>query len=278
MDAELPRRVLSAAILIPAVAAAVLWAPPDLFAFVVGLFVLAGTWEWAGLSGWRRRSAIGYVLGSAVLLVGAYFALRHDWAVNLILVGGLAWWCVALVWVVGYQRGRGPSAMRLTGVQAAGGWFILVPAWVGLVTLHREGADGPYWVLFLLTSIWIADVAAYFVGRAWGHRRLAPRVSPGKSWEGVGGALVAVVAYAITIDASTGMVRSATAVFVIICAATAVVSILGDLAESMFKRRVGVKDSGVLIPGHGGVLDRIDSLTAAVPCFAIGVKLLGVAA
>ncbi|MEM9056937.1 MAG: phosphatidate cytidylyltransferase, partial [Pseudomonadota bacterium] len=152
------------------------------------------------------------------------------------------------------------------------GLLVLVPAWVILVRVHASEVLGPGWLLFVFAVVWAADTGAYFVGKAFGHSRLAPRVSPGKTWEGVGGGLglagivAAVGAWAFGVPALP---------FIGICIATALVSIVGDLTVSMFKRHAGVKDSGRLFPGHGGILDRIDSITAAAPVFALGLALLG---
>jgi phosphatidate cytidylyltransferase len=144
---------------------------------------------------------------------------------------------------------------------------ILVALWVALMGLR--GDFGPGYVLFLLLLIWVADIGAYFAGRHWGQRKLAPVISPGKTWEGVWGATAAALAFALLGAAVLG-IGTRWPWFVAICMVTVGFSIIGDLFESMIKRQRGVKDSGSLLPGHGGVLDRIDSLTAAAPVFLLG--------
>jgi phosphatidate cytidylyltransferase len=147
--------------------------------------------------------------------------------------------------------------------------FALVPVWLALVRLHEQG---PQLMLFLLLLVVAADIGAYFAGRALGKHKLAPRVSPGKTWEGVGGGLVAAAMMAafgvwwFDMDAVP---------FMALCIVVAIASVVGDLTESMFKRHAGLKDSGNLLPGHGGVLDRVDSVTAAAPVFLIGLERLG---
>ncbi len=142
-----------------------------------------------------------------------------------------------------------------------------------MVLLHGGRGDGVYLVLFLLVMIWIADSAAYFSGRRWGKTRLAGRISPGKSWEGVFGALFATSAFSLAAASFKDMQGTEILVFLFICLVTVSASILGDLMESMIKRQSGLKDSGSLLPGHGGVLDRMDSLTAAAPVFLSGLWL-----
>jgi phosphatidate cytidylyltransferase len=150
--------------------------------------------------------------------------------------------------------------------------LILVPAWLAVASLHGSGPDGPFYALYLFMMIWLADTAAYFSGRYWGKNKLAPRVSPGKSWEGVLGALAAVVIYAAIAGYFMGIFKlgvNKALIFLAISFFAVLVSVLGDLAESMFKRQAHLKDSGTLFPGHGGVLDRFDSLTAAAPWFLL---------
>jgi phosphatidate cytidylyltransferase len=147
---------------------------------------------------------------------------------------------------------------------------VLVPAWWALVALHGVSPSGRYYLLFLLVLVWVADSAAYFSGRLWGTNKLAPRISPGKTWEGVWGALIAGLVLGVLGVILFGVQGSRWVAFVALCAATVAFSILGDLAESAFKRQSGLKDSGQLLPGHGGILDRVDSLTAAAPVFMLG--------
>jgi phosphatidate cytidylyltransferase len=164
---------------------------------------------------------------------------------------------------------KGPD----TGVFVSG-LLVLIPAWAGLVWIHQL-SRGPYLVLFLLVLIWIADSGAYFAGRRWGRRKLAPLVSPGKTREGAYGALAGGLLWGGVLAALYGVSVPQQGCLVLLCLLTVVASIVGDLYESLSKRERGVKDSGSLLPGHGGILDRIDSLTAAAPVFALGLHLIG---
>jgi phosphatidate cytidylyltransferase len=155
--------------------------------------------------------------------------------------------------------------------------IVLIPTWLAVVALHESGEQGPLLVMYLLSLIWVADSGAYFSGRAWGKRKLAPSVSPGKSWEGVGGGALLSLAYAVGAAQVLGLPGNQWPLFVVLSLVTVLFSVLGDLTESMFKRHAGIKDSGTLLPGHGGVLDRIDSVTAAAPVFVVGFWLGGFA-
>ncbi len=248
---------------------ATLGLPSFYFGFALGLLVAIGAWEWAGLIGLSiplQRSLYTLLVLSCVWAVAAYLP------VIAVLTAACLWWLVGLVWVVRFPAGHSLWANSLIGSLV--GLLVLVPPWIALMAL-REGDDrGPYFVLFLLVMIWLADTAAYLAGRRWGSLRLAPQVSPGKTWEGLWGATLAVMLYALV----SGMLVFAGAsvlMFMLLCLTTLWFSILGDLLESMFKRQAGVKDSGSLLPGHGGLLDRIDSLTAAAPVFVLSLLLSG---
>ncbi len=264
----LARRILTAAVLIPAVVAAVLGLSNSLFALVLaGIFLGAGL-EWVRLAQFedsRLRIWVPLVL-MALLGIGFALHLRKDLVLALSAIS-LIYWLMALLWVVQFER-RGRVPMLDHGaVRFAAGMLTLVPAWTALVMLH---AREPLLVMYVLLVIWFADSAAFFAGRRFGQRRLAPRVSPGKSQEGVLGGGLAVLVLAVGVVAYSGMSGSRSFAFVLLSLLTAAVSVLGDLVESLFKRRAGLKDSGRLLPGHGGILDRLDSLMAAAPGFALG--------
>ena len=263
---SLTKRVATAAALLPVVVLGVLWLPTSWFASGALLFVLAGAWEWGAMAGLQRSAArLVYVLLTWLLAVACLRLAAESWGRPLLLAAGLGWWLVALAWVVAYQQGRDPGAMHSPVVAALVGWLVLLPSWLGMVFVHAS-PDGPYLVLLLFVIIWSADTGAYFAGRRFGRRRLAPRVSPGKTWEGLAGATAAVLLVAAVTNGDS--TRTGLAWPYVTAVVVMLVSVLGDLAESLFKRRVGLKDSGTLLPGHGGVLDRIDSLTAAAPVFA----------
>ena len=226
--------------------------------------------------GWSSlASRAVYTVGSTMLALVAYQLAESALLLRGILVVAVCWWVVATAWVVRYQQGIDPEVASLPLLRVIGGWCTLIPAWLALVALHRHGPAGPVWVLLLLVLIWGADSGAYFAGRSFGRHRLANQVSPGKTWEGVAGGMVVIVVVAAAFGQVLELTIGVAATLVALCVLTGFVSVLGDLVESMWKRRAGLKDSGVLIPGHGGVLDRIDSLSAAAPVFVLGASLGG---
>ncbi|QJQ95035.1 MULTISPECIES: phosphatidate cytidylyltransferase [Halomonadaceae] len=233
------------------------------FALFTGLVVVLGAWEWANLAGIEApRLRLGYALGLAALMLSMWLsgAALSIWPLWLAV---LVWLC-NLYWVVHYpdrQTQWGASVRRL-----ALGVAVLLPCWVGFQWLRGSGAE---WLLFVLLLVWSADSGAYFAGRAYGKRKLAPRVSPGKSMEGVVGGLVAVTLLALIFGVWQNLGVGQGLALVVITWIVTLASVLGDLFESMLKRFRGIKDSSALLPGHGGVLDRIDSLTAAIPLFAL---------
>jgi phosphatidate cytidylyltransferase len=269
---SLLQRVLAAIVLIPVVVAAILWLPTVGFALLLGAFAVTGGHEWCRVGQLPRAWHAVFVVSLTLALTGGYFAMHSLPFVQITLAMSILWWLLAFVAVVARQRDVEFVWFEFAAVRAGAGMLILYPAWVSLVWLH---AQQPTMVLFVMVLIWVADSAAYFAGRQFGRRKLASRVSPGKSWEGVAGGLLAVVCLAVGVALASDHSMRMSAVFVALSLVVAVASVLGDLIESLFKRRAGVKDSGTLIPGHGGVLDRIDSLTAAGPCFALGWLLSG---
>lgn len=260
----LRQRVITALVLAPFVFLVILWVPHPVTAAVLALLVAAGAWEWSAFPGFTHHSArLAYVAFIAACLVGAWYAGVDSVESNLLLYSSLAWWVLALLWIA-FAPGR---VNRATA--AIAGLFALVPVWLALVRLH---AQAPQLMLFLLLLVVAADIGAYFAGRAFGKHKLAPRVSPGKTWEGVGGGL-----FASALMAAVGVwwFNMNTVPFMALCIVVAIASVVGDLTESLFKRHAGLKDSGSLLPGHGGVLDRVDSVTAAAPVFLIGLECLG---
>jgi phosphatidate cytidylyltransferase len=260
----LRQRVITALVLGPLVILVVLAVPHTITAAVLSLLVVAGAWEWSAFPGFTAYSArLAYVAFISVCLVASWYVGIDNLQSDLMLYAALAWWMLALLWIA-----VTPSNVN-RATAAIAGLFVLVPAWVALVRLH---ADGPQLLLFLLLLVVAADIGAYFAGRAFGKHKLAPKVSPGKTWEGVFGGL-----FAALLMAALGVwwFDMSTVPFMILCLVVAVASVIGDLTESMFKRHAGLKDSGSLLPGHGGVLDRVDSVTAAAPVFVIGLERLG---
>jgi phosphatidate cytidylyltransferase len=257
-------RIVTGVIFGTAMTAALLFAPPLVAAAVLGALWVAGAWEWGGLANVGAPLRLGYTLVLGAAMVLGVQRLGDD-AARLVLIVALAWWLVALVLVIRFPQRFGPAFVAVAGI------VTLWPSYVLLVRLHDNGAGLAFAVLVI---VWAADIGAYAFGRLLGRTKLAPAVSPGKTWEGVtGGVLTAGLAA----GGAALQLGVPVAALVALGVATALVSVLGDLSQSMFKRNVGLKDSGKLLPGHGGVLDRIDSLTAAVPAFVGGLMLLDIA-
>lgn len=259
-------RIITGALFGVALTATLLFGSSAVATVVLGALWLAGAWEWAGFA---RLPAAARVVYAAALLAAALAAHARldDALVEALLQGSGLWWLVALALVVTYPR---PLSL---GFVAGAGVVVLLPSWLLLVWLHAHPAGGAALAFTCLALVWAADVGAFVVGRWLGATKLAPAVSPGKTWEGVTGG---VLAAGLATGAAAHALGLPVAPLVALGAVTALVSVLGDLTQSMFKRNVGLKDSGRLLPGHGGVLDRIDSLTAAVPVFVAGLYLLGV--
>ena len=272
VDANLTRRIVAAIVLVPAVVGAVLWLPSGYFAAAAALFVAVGSWEWAGLSADATPGRrLAYAALTLLLMISLFLSAPSPDALLVPCAVGVAWWGGALFWVVGAQRGRYAITPGPTWLHGLRGWMVLVPAFCALVLMHVSGAPGRWWILLLLALVWGADVGAFVVGRRFGRRRLASRVSPGKSWEGVVGGAMASLGVGIGVALVVDDMGISVWTLAVLSVGVALISVLGDLTESLVKRQAGVKDSGVLIPGHGGVLDRIDSLCAAAPCFALAI-------
>lgn len=272
MPTGLRARWFTALLLGPAVMLGVLLLPTAWVAVGLAAIVLIGAWEWAGLAGVDDRfGRVAYVLTLGLLLAALWFELPRAWDLGLCAIAA-PWW----LWIgIALARTRSvPSVSALEPGLLAAGLVVLAAPWIALTHLHADPAAGPLLVLALLLLIWFADSAAYFAGRRFGRRKLAPVLSPGKTWAGVWGALVAATLWGALVAALLGLGPVRGAGLVLVFALTAVVSIVGDLYESLLKRRRGLKDSGALLPGHGGMLDRIDSMTAAAPVFALGLLAL----
>lgn len=267
----LKQRVLTAAVLVAVMLAVIFWLPTRAFAVVLGTVVLVGAREWADLSGCRQPGQQGYVgaLFLALLLL-AWVERALPGITWMVLVAATLFWVAITGWLWSHADSLGKPIGR--SLLLIGGVLVLAAPWLALVTLHES--IGPMPVLFLLLIVWVADSGAYFAGRRWGKRRLAPALSPGKTREGVYGALAAVTLLAVIGGFGFGLDAGRWVLFLLLCLVTTLVSVAGDLFESLLKRQRGVKDSGRLLPGHGGVLDRVDSLTAAAPVFVLGWWLL----
>lgn len=257
-----------------------LWVlPPLVFVLSIALLLLISAWEWADLAYLQRPlQRVGYVVITGLLLLIA--AIIADVALRLthltmnvemvcyLLSIAVGWWALAFLWLQSY-----PSSAVLWGSRwmlALMGWLVLIPSWLALVYL-RSLDNGSGLILLVVMTVVIADVGAYFFGKLLGKHPLASVVSPGKSWEGLWGGLVACAVFAVL--TAWAVEFSQWRQLLIIVVIVALASIIGDLVESMVKRHRGIKDSGSILPGHGGILDRIDGLTAALPVFALAVIL-----
>lgn len=273
----LAQRVVTAVVLVPAVMAALFALPPLGWALTALVVVLIAALEWARLCALTRTATLAFVLAVALAALALLYAPGADSAhgftdavVYAVCGAGAAFWLlVAPRWLATGWRASGYPG-------AAAGVIVLLAAWVAIASLQ---ARSPWLVLAAMAVVWIADIAAYFAGRRFGQRKLAPAISPGKTWEGVWGALAAVAAYAVLLVALTPAAfvpagLAAKLAFVAFLPLLAAVSVVGDLFESLLKRQAGVKDSGGLLPGHGGVLDRIDALLAAMPFAALAAACL----
>lgn len=265
----LKTRIITAAVLIGLLLVVILWLPPVATKVAMTAVVLAGAWEWSAFL--RLQAVPGrvlYVCVVAACLAALWRLTLAEPACLLLLVVALGWWVAALLWVVFAPRRAASWSAALAGLLA------LAPAWVALVRLRIDVPRGAQWLLFALCLVWAADIGAYFAGRSFGRVRLAPLVSPGKTWEGVLGGLLLAALVALW---GSRWFAVPVLPFVALCLVVVAFSIVGDLTESLLKRFAGLKDSGTLFPGHGGVMDRIDSLTSALPVLLLGLVVLGVA-
>lgn len=272
-------RIVTALVLIAGVLAALFLSQPLGWGVVVLLVVLGAAHEWARLAGFERNGWMVFVGGTLVLGINLLFnpvvGFEAGWPTGVVLAvcgaATLFWLLVATPWVLFRWQPASPLVL------AVAGWVVLMGAFVAIVDLQ---ARSPWLVLAAMAIVWIADTAAYFAGRRYGRHKLAPQISPGKTWEGVGGAVVAVACYAGALApfASSAGYRGAggvamVALWMAFAVALALLSVVGDLYESLLKRHAGVKDSGALLPGHGGILDRVDALLAAMPPVSIAALL-----
>ncbi|MDN5937650.1 MAG: phosphatidate cytidylyltransferase [Salinisphaera sp.] len=262
-------RILTAMVALPLVVAGILVLPTWAVALIAGAMLLVGAFEWVALvapGSWLTAALFVCATALAMILLW-HFVGTGLWLV-LLLLAACAWWAAAIALVVIFPRGWAATVgHRAVGVML--GWLVLGTAFVALVRLHGH-RDGPQLMLSLFVLIWVCDSGAYFVGRRYGRHKLAPRVSPGKTREGAAGGVVLALVAAALLGWLLGLGTATLAGFVVLGGLTAAVSIVGDLAVSMFKRQAGSKDSGGLFPGHGGVLDRLDSMLAAAPVFVAG--------
>ncbi len=270
-------RIITAFVLVALFLSSLFLLPWGGFVVFAAVVTLVGAWEWANLAGFTLppERLIFSVLTALAMLLVAWYTGVFDGVIVLsemrhFLLIAVAWWAVALLWVQGYPTSA--VLWEFRWVKALMGWVVLIPCWLSLSYLHQS-EGGAFLILLLMATVVVADTGAYFTGKAFGKRKLLFEVSPGKSWEGFWGGLVACLLLAFAVNFYNDFVQWKALFAVIVF--TALGSVLGDLLESMVKRHRNVKDSGNVLPGHGGVLDRIDSVTAAAPIFTLGIILSG---
>jgi phosphatidate cytidylyltransferase len=269
---SLLQRVITALVLAAAVLGVLLGLPPTAAGIIVAGFLLLAGWEWSAFVAPRSKplrfaytALIGLGLMTMAVLPPAPPLLEP------LLIAGLVWWGLAFIWILRFPAPIAPAVVVVAGACCLWPAFAAFRALLGLAPAAGEPRGAALAVL-VLAIVAAADVGAYFVGRRFGRTRLAPAVSPGKTWEGVAGGLLAAVG--VTAAAAV-LLDLPLLVLVPVGISVAAISVVGDLVESMFKRQAGLKDSGSLFPGHGGVLDRVDSLAAAVPLFVLEFQWLG---
>lgn len=250
-------RIVSGLVLVGVVLALLIFAPSAWIVAAVGLAMVIGAWEWSAFLRPRGRSErYGFVALVTVLLAASWYFTADPRVLSGLLWIAALWWIVALAWVLARPGAASRAAVFVAGL------LVLVPAGIGIARLRVDLADGAEWTLYALVLVFAADTGAYFSGRAFGRHKLAPAVSPGKTWEGVAGGLLLAAVWA-AIGSRWLDVPAAP----MVCGSVVIAgfSVVGDLIESLMKRHAGLKDSGHLIPGHGGIMDRLDSITAAAP-------------
>ena len=277
-------RLLAALIMAPIAILGVLFVPTPILAALSAVVFLAALWEWLKLAEVDDTLARATLLlcnaaVMAALVWGSRSAQGGSFALlQLVVLIGVAWWLLAMLWMKHYHFAADHDS-HARAFKLLAGTLAVIPAWCALGLIHASQPNGHQWLLLALFLVWAADSGAYFAGRHLGgklfKRRLAPRISPNKTLEGLAGGLALAMVVAVIGAPLAGAQAAQLPAVALVALATAGFSVVGDLFESLLKRHVGVKDSGDLIPGHGGVLDRIDSVLAALPVFALGKAWLG---
>jgi phosphatidate cytidylyltransferase len=269
----LKQRTLTALVLAPLAIAMILLLPTAGFALVIAAISLQALWEWTRLAGVTSTAVRVAVVAANIALLGLLWLLRTTPLAWYAIGAGVAWWLLSLLWLRHFSYAAAPTRenalLKLLAAELA-----VLPAWLAFVQLHGSADHGRYWALLVIILVWAADTGAYFAGKSWGTTKLAPRISPNKTRAGAYGALVLAGAVALVGGWLLGERDALLLALFALALLTVLASILGDLVESLLKRQANVKDSGTLFPGHGGLLDRADSLFSAVPVFVAGKAVL----
>ncbi|RIX41486.1 MAG: phosphatidate cytidylyltransferase [Rhodocyclales bacterium GT-UBC] len=268
----LKTRVITALVLLALLLPSLFFLPQSYWAALVGAFIGVAAWEWGGLLAWSAlaRRSLGFVVfvlclaisffSPDVIGVSGVDGAFQPWVIGTYGISAFFWCGVMPFWL----WKKWPLATGHAGVLV--GAVVLIPTWLAIVQLR---ISGPELLLAVFAVVWMADIAAYFSGKAFGKHKLAPSISPGKTWEGAFGAMLGVVLYGMVVRFALAMERPSLAMWAGVLLLVTAISIIGDLYESLLKRQAGIKDSSNVLPGHGGVLDRIDSLTSTLPLVAL---------
>ncbi len=269
------QRILTAIVLIPLVIIALFFAPLSIFSYLIIAVCALATWEWSHFLGMVKKTQKAIFMVLIISLLALLYLIPIDLSLKgqlftYIICLSIVWWFIALLLVISYPQSAKYWSKSIL-IKLLFALFTLIPFYISMLELRSINYDidrytGAVWLLYVFVLVWATDTGAYFAGRAIGKHKLAVKVSPGKTIEGfIGGVSLAILVCLLVY--LTGYFAISFINFLISSLLAILVSVLGDLTESMFKREAGIKDSGNLIPGHGGILDRIDSLTAAVPVF-----------
>lgn len=279
-------RVLAALIMAPLAIGGVLLLPTAWLMLIAAAVFLVALWEWLKLADVEDLLARNILLACnlAVMVALVWGSRSADGSITLALLQlvallGVAWWLLAMLWLLHFDFASDHDTDARV-YKLGAGTLAVVPAWCALGVIHATDPNGHQWLLLALFLVWAADTGAYFAGRTFGGklfggRKLAPRISPNKTIEGLLGGVVLAVAVAVIGAKLIGTDNGALLGVIAVAIVTVLFSVVGDLFESLLKRHINVKDSSNLIPGHGGVLDRVDSVLAALPVFALGKAVLG---
>ncbi|MDN3652550.1 phosphatidate cytidylyltransferase [Thalassotalea ponticola] len=280
----LKQRIITAAVLAPLAIAAIFFLSLQNFAAVLAVVLAIGAWEWGPLMGFDTKTRrIGFVSALVLAIVGVWYLVppetiwsssghANPWVIVVMSIS-TCWWLISAMMISKYPKHSNFWTTHRS-IRGIFGLLTLVPTWLAFLTLRSndypiDEYHGSYLILLLFALVWSADIGAYFTGKRFGKHKLMPNVSPGKTIEGFIGGMVCASVVAAAIALFFGSSAQQLTKMIVLAVVVSTVSVIGDLTESMLKRQAGVKDSGRILPGHGGVLDRIDSLTATAPIFAL---------
>lgn len=266
-------RLLTAFLMGPIILWGIFSLPENWFAISAVVLVTMGAWEWSALTGISKISHRSmFVLLNLFIIISVLYLQNNN--INLaVILASLAWWIISIPLLLSFPF-NDKNILHSKLIKGAVGIVLLLATLVSMVLIRSNSHYGPEFVLYVILLIWFADSGAYFAGRALGKNKLLPNVSPGKTWEGVAGAISITLIMSVVAINILNIPSSHATPFILVTLVSVVYSIVGDLSESMFKRMSHIKDSGHILPGHGGILDRIDSLMSALPVFFAGLWLM----